>query len=139
MKVAIAVVLSVFLLLPAAAQQVSSFTANYQTGKPTTKDNDVRVMLSVRLYNNTANNMRGATVTLVAPSATNKVYATFAEVSVAPGESLALTQSVTVPLQEYTRWQKGSRPSLAVRYSDANGKPVVAIIPAKALVAGQTL
>jgi len=138
MKVAFSLLICLILLLPASAQQASTFTAHFQTGAPVTKDSNVQVTLSFRLTNSTSDNVRGATVKLVSPIAIQPTYATFSEVNVAAGESIVLTQSVTVPQREFARWQQGS-PALRLEYYNAEGQKVGKLISAKAVVNGGTL
>ncbi len=132
MKVALSLLICFLLLLPASAQQASTFTAHFQAGAPVTKDANVQVTLTFRLYNSTGDNVRGATVKLIPPYASIPVYATFSEVAVAPGESIVLTQSVTVPQREFARWQT-SGPKLALEYYNADGQKVGRLISAKAV------
>ena len=138
MKVTIPLLLSVFLLLlPATGQQVSVFTANYQTSAPVTQGNNVQLTFSVRLSNNSSSPLSGATLTL--GNSANRNYARFTDVSPAVGGSVRLTQTVTVPQHEYAHWQNGGSPVLMLKYVDDNGKVAVAFIAAHILAPGQAM
>jgi hypothetical protein len=139
MKVAITLLLSVFLLLPAIAQQPASFTANYQTGAPAIHGASVQVTLSVRLYNNTSGNVSGATLNLLNPASNGAPYATFDGVAIPAGGSAVFTQAVTVPQAEYQRWQKGGKALLALTYPGNDGNVTFARVFATQLAPGPTL
>lgn len=81
----------------------------------------VRLTLSVCLFNYSDADVANAAVTLLGNVNPLDNYGSFSVVSIPVGGSVALSQDVTIPKEEYTFWQNGGSPALWIAYQDASG------------------
>ncbi len=126
MKLAVSLFLSVFLLLPAAAQQVPAFSGDFQTTNPTSSGNSVQVTFAYRLVNGTGTAITGATAAIV-DSTSPARYGATSNIAIAAGGNVVITQVVTVPQRIANSWQANNAATVQVQYVDANGNPANAI------------
>ncbi len=125
------------LALAAQAAGVHSFTGVYRILQATVQDDgNVKVQVSLRLFNNSGANVTGATVSLVSSLVTppegvafewEKEQVPFTNVTLLFNAHIkkvvpALVGTFTVPADEYAQWQKGAGPRFVIAYLNAAGE-----------------
>jgi hypothetical protein len=126
------------LALVAQAGSVHSFTGVYRILKATDQDDgNVKVQVSLRVFNASGANVTGATISLVSSLVTppkgetafewEKEQVPFTNVTLLFNPHLkkivpALVGTFTVPADEYAQWQKGAGPRFVIAYQNAAGE-----------------
>ncbi|MFY9911343.1 MAG: hypothetical protein WCF22_00035 [Candidatus Sulfotelmatobacter sp.] len=125
------------LALVAQASGAHSFTGVYRILKATPQDDgNVKVQVSLRLFNYSGANVTGATISLVSSLVTlpggpafewEKEQAPFTNVTLLFNPHLkkvvpALVGAFTIPAEEYAQWQLGAGPRFDIAYLNAAGE-----------------
>jgi hypothetical protein len=125
------------LALAAQASGFHSFTGVFRVLKATSQDDgNVKVQVSLRVFNNSGANVSGATISLVSSLATlpdapafewEKEQVPFTNVTLLFNAHLkkqppALVGTFTIPAAEYAQWQKGAGPRFVIAYQNAAGE-----------------
>jgi hypothetical protein len=97
-----------------AATNGSEFAGFYDVQDVSRQGNTVQLTFKVRLVNVGQGDVSNATVTLRDPMILHHKMASFSRVSLSKGQHTVLSASVTIPLREFQRWQKGVVPTLMV-------------------------
>jgi|SRR5215813_6696120 len=133
----LAIALFLFTALTAFGQS-AQFSAAYQTGTPTTQDDNVTVTVSTRVTNNGTADASNVTITLANLTAQNQDYGSFPPVTViSGGGNVLLSQDFTVPKAVYDSWQNGG-PVFSINYT-LNGTSASQTIQATSVPEGQSL
>lgn len=81
-----------------------------------------RLTFSARIFNYSDADVISATVTLLGPGVPDGVYAMFYGLTVPDKDSVRLTKDITIPLNQYRRWQQHvEMPILMVQYQASSG------------------
>ncbi len=99
--------------IAAVAQEGPGLTILYRMSGVSEGSANVTMDLTLRIYNLREHSITLRDVRLTDP-AMDSTYATFSRVTVEPRGSTELTDSVTVPRDEYDRWQRGGQPTVFV-------------------------
>lgn len=120
--------LALFLTLFALAKDGRDFAGFYAVSNVTDLGEEVRVTLTVRVWNFSDADVTDATITLEDYALPNATYGSFTHVSIRDRESARLASDFTAPKREYERWENGGTPRMRVAYKDAAGKTVERMI-----------
>ena len=124
------------LALAAQAGGPHKFSGSYQVLRVTEHGDNVQVLVSLRVVNNSGADVTGATVSLVSSVMTlsagpaldwekeqvpftNVALPFNAHVKVLPPP---LVHAFTIPADEYAQWKKGAGPRFVIAYQDATGE-----------------
>jgi hypothetical protein len=126
------------LALAAQASGVHSFTGAYRILKATAQDDgNVKVRVSLRVFNASGADVTNATISLVSSLVTapagetafewEKEQAPFTNVTLLFNPHLkkqppALVGTFTIPNDEYAQWQMGAGPRFVIEYQNAAGE-----------------
>jgi hypothetical protein len=116
------------------AKGMREFAGSYRILQATNQDGQVEVRISLRVFNYSQADVKGATISLTsslpypprAGEAWEKEQPSFQGVTLPLNERQAappLEGAFTVPASEYARWLKGVGPQFVIDYQDACGKP----------------
>ena len=113
----------VLILLFSGAQARSGgrggFTGSYEVRNVLNLGSHVRLTLDVDVQNRTSADVADARLTL-RELRLPQIYGSFPSVSLPAGQSVHLSQNITVPFREYQRWQQG-QPILLLEFHDQAG------------------
>jgi hypothetical protein len=118
---AIAVIIS----YPLKAVDGRDFTAAYRCDNQAEDGGQVSLTLTLVLTNYSGSDVSGATVVLENPTDLANPYASFGSVAVAAEDSTRLSGTITIPADEYARWQKDGSPTLHIQWSVGDGDTVI--------------
>lgn len=126
------------LVLVAQGTGVHSFTGVYRILKATPQDDgNVKVQVSLRVFNASGANITGATISLVSSLVTppageiafewEKEQVPFTNVALpfnphVKKQAPALVGTFTIPTDEYAQWQKGAGPRFVIAYQNTAGE-----------------
>ena len=113
------------LLLPAVravkTEKQPRFSGSYWIEDASVGRMDARVKFTCKLFNVGQADVRVDRFWLANPANTDDAYAIFDGAALIKGEGLELTRSITVPLREYRRWEKGRAATLFLEVRDWGG------------------
>ena len=127
-RLAILACLIVLAAMVAPAKDGRDFAGFYAVNNVTDLGEEVRVTLTVRVYNYSDADVTGATITLEDSLLPDKTYGSFTLVSIRDRESVRLSGDFTIPRREYDQWQEGDTPQLRIEFKDAAGNTVERLI-----------
>ena len=104
------------------------FAGTYKLAEVTDLAQEVRVTLTVRVFNYSGADVNDATINLEDALFPDTVYGRFEHVSIGDREGVRLEGVFIVARSEYDLWQVGSAPHLRIRFQDAAGKTVERLI-----------
>jgi hypothetical protein len=125
------------LALVAQAGSAHSFTGVFRILKATAQDDgNVKVQVSLRVFNKSGADVTGATISLVSSLVTfpegpafewESEQVPFTNVTLLFNAHLkkqppALVGTFTIPADEYAQWQKGAGPRFVIAYQNASGE-----------------
>ncbi len=121
MKTLAALLLLVAVLV--SAKDGRDFAGFYDAKEVTDLGEQVKVKLTVRVFNYSDADVWGATVTLEDSLLPGETLGTFAlKADIRNRESAKLSDEFTIPRREFSQWQKGATPQLRIDYQDAERK-----------------
>lgn len=118
--IAIAVA-AAFAAASAFAADVPQFTALYQLSSVSESTGNCRMTFTLRLFNLSGMDLDLERVRLTDPANTDVAWAEFSDVRVAARGSVDRTAYVTVPREEYDRWQAGGQPAIFLLFGNPMG------------------
>lgn len=126
MKLKAAVLSALVVLLAAGgllAEQGRDFAGFYKLGEDVTDlGEEVRVTLTVRIFNYSDADVIGAKIVLEGSLLPGEDLGSFAAiVDIRDRESVRVSEPFTVPRREYEQWQEGGSPRLRLEFTDAAG------------------
>lgn len=106
---------------PVFAGDVPQFTALYQLSSVAESTGNCRMNFAIRLFNLSGTDVDLTQIRLTDPANTDNAYAEFNDVRVPARGSADRSASVTVPREEYDRWQMGGSPTIFLRLGNDMG------------------
>jgi len=97
------------------------FAGFYDLTNVTSLGDEVRLTFAARIFNYSDSDVVSATVTLKGPGEPGGAYATFYGITFRDKESVRVSQTITVPQQQYEQWRKGQSPLLGIEFQDLSG------------------
>jgi hypothetical protein len=108
--------------LASLAKDGRDFAGSYTLTKVTEQNNEVKLTLTVQVFNNSDADIRQASLVLHQSGPGMAVHGAFPPVKLFRDHTdVLLSQEFTVPSVEYHRWQNGMEPRLMVHFTGANG------------------
>jgi hypothetical protein len=111
--------------LTSLAEDGRDFAGSYEVTNVTDLGADIRVTLTVRVFNYSGSDVSNAEVTLedsLRPGTDYSSYPT--QITIADRQSVRISSEFTVSRQEYDYWEKGSAPSLRIDFQNSEGTAV---------------
>jgi hypothetical protein len=115
-------VFAVCLLQTASAKRGRDVSGIYQFSSVTESSRGVHLTISLTLRNNSGADISDSGVILLTSEPDPSVLGTFSGMKVLHNyESVTMSQTFTVPKEEYEGWEKGRNPALRLLVEDSNG------------------
>lgn len=122
MRVLAFVVFTVCLVQTAPAKQGRGLSGIYQISSVTETSRGVHLTISLTLRNNSGADISDSGVILLTSEPDPSALGTFSGMKIlSNNESVTMSQTFTVPKEEYEGWEKGRNPALKLLVQDSNG------------------
>ncbi|HZN54222.1 MAG TPA: hypothetical protein VFB67_02780 [Candidatus Polarisedimenticolaceae bacterium] len=112
-------------LLAALALQLNG---TYTIESPRVDEGFASMTFSATITNNGQLPVSGP-ILLRHPNTTSKVWARFPETTIQAGQSVTISDSVTIPRDVYDSWQTGAAPAVYINAKDPSGSVTLFRIP----------
>ena len=108
-----------------AAKDGRDFAGFYDISETTDLGEQMKVTLTIRVFNYSGADVFGTKITLEDSLLTGEALGSFAAlVDIKGKESVKVNDIFYVPQREYDQWQEGGTPRLRVDYKDSAGKDI---------------
>lgn len=113
---------------PVFSKEGRDFAGYYAVSDVSDSGQDVRLKLSLRVFNFSGDTVHGATITLQDSVLLGTAYATISGDTIPEDGSINLVANITLPQGEYELWLSGGTPRLDITYQNGSGLPVHRLI-----------
>jgi hypothetical protein len=121
-RLVLALALVLLTALASLAKDGRDFAGSYSLTNVTEQNNEVKLTLTVQVFNNSDADIQQASLVLHQSGPGMTVQGAFPPVKVFRNRTdVRLSHEFTVPREEYHRWQNGMEPRLMVHFMGANG------------------